>query len=184
MTVMDLINDLRAQLEQVKEQGHTAATIASLEGYLSAHEAAAGQAMPDAKPDLEVWKVKAPLDHAWTLSLRDSVSKSADAALNSATLINGGAAVALLAFLGNLATKAGSLPLALSAAELRRALLAFTVGVACAGFGHVGRHFTQFFGFKENSSWAGAFHLLVMLLTVGSFGAFTWGGVQAFRAFR
>jgi hypothetical protein len=188
MTAMDLITALRVELFALQNKGQTTVSLAGLDEYLVAQQAkeagdaGAAESLDKAKHDLEVWKVELQSRFARNHSLMESVFKTSETAFNAATLINGGAVVALLAFLGNLSAKSGPLLVGLSVPDLRRAMLAFTLGVACSGFGHVARYFTQFFGFKDRSSWAGWSNLMVILLMAGSFAAFAYGGVQALRA--
>lgn len=62
---------------------------------------------PNPPPDraFQAYQVNAPLQHASDLELWKSAIESGQTALKSLILINGGAAVALLAFLGNMLTK-------------------------------------------------------------------------------
>jgi len=179
--ITNQVPGLRAQLQALKAQGQTAVDLASLENFLAAEER--GGAAPGTH-EFEGFKVKAPLQHAWSLSLMESGFRASEATLNWATLINGGATVALLAFLGNLAAKNAPSLVDVSVSGLSHAMLVFTVGVFLAGLGHAARYFTAFFGLKEMSAGAGLSNLAVITLSLAAIFAFAFGGYQAFASIR
>src|SRR5690242_13053614 len=110
MKAIDIIAGLRRELAALKAQGQTAVAVAGLEAYLTAIEPEARKdgdatgtekALEKAGQDLEfeVWKVRAPMQHASSLEMFKSVIEAGLTALKNVMLINGGASVALLAFL-------------------------------------------------------------------------------------
>lgn len=105
---------------------------------------------------------------------------TAQSALKASILINGGAAVALLAFVS------GVWPLgALIRAEIAQALLFFTLGVLCSAVASLLAYFTQAgFGneFGEASQKIGTYaRYAAMLVVLGSFGFFIAGSFVAYN---
>jgi hypothetical protein len=171
----DFRTELQARLEELKEQGHLAVDLHSLEGYLASRE--------DQSPSHPTQELEAAHAHAWDLSLMDTAFRAGEATLNAATLINGGAAVALLAFLGNLPSKSPPF-MALSVSGLSYAMLWFTVGVLAAGLGHLARYLTAFFGKLQWSAAAGFSNLALIICSLVALFAFAAGGYQAFASIR
>jgi len=100
--------------------------------------------------------------------------------LKAAMLINGGAAVVLLNFLGSV-SKEGHKALGLA---LTAPLLAFACGVVLAGVAFAGRYSAQVY-YTLGSEVAGRRWHWVAAITAGvSFAAFMFGVWEAFLAFR
>ncbi len=101
-------------------------------------------------------------------------------ALKSAILINGGAAVALLAFIGNVWTKSTGQP---AVNSLTKAIFLFTIGVLSAAIGAGTSHLTQYF-YKENKEKkAKMLHVLTIVIVVAAYTLFFFGSYNAYRAF-
>lgn len=115
-----------------------------------------------------------------------SVVNSAESALKSAFLVNGGGAVALLAFFGQATTQ--SKPHA-SASTLAVALLILVVGTALAGIA-TGLSFLAQYGYfmRRSRSWFGraARNITAMniVLIILSYACFVAAGVVAFMALK
>jgi len=114
MKATDLIKDLRRQLEGVKAAGHAGVTVQALEGYLAAAEPVAvatereladPAAVAEADRRFEAWKAQASMQHAGFMELFKSALEAGQTALRFLLAINGGGAVALLAFLGNVVSR-------------------------------------------------------------------------------
>lgn len=165
MTTMELIRALRLRLEELKSSGSTAVDLDSLHKCLAAAEADASE-MPQ-------------VFDARDVSLMEAGFRAHENTLKSALVVNGGAAVALLAFVGNLATKATG---GLSMNGFGRAMLIFAAGVLLAGVGQAVTHFLALLGLKGQSDLAGWTNLVVMFLVVAAFTAFGWGTWEAFKA--
>lgn len=191
MRATDLITDLRAQLGRVRAQGVSAVQVGALEAYLAAVEpfaaangdaAATDQALARGRHEFEVWKVRAPMEHAASMEMFRSVIEAGQTALRSLILINGGAAVALLAFLGNVLSKEAPKGVQYSVAGLKLAMLTFVLGVGSAGAATAFRYLTQWAGALR---WLRTSHVLnwaAILFGLGSLGAFFWGGLKAYWA--
>jgi hypothetical protein len=189
MTAIGLITDLRAELDGVKSRGQPAVGVAELEAYLAAQEAsargdaAAEQALAKAKHDMEVWKVHAPLQHATNLESTRWAIESGGDALRTLVLINGAAAVALLAFLGNVLAKEPPRCVAFSLGNMKVAMVTFEFGVGFAGVASAARYLTQFSAAQGWPKPADGFNIAAILLGLASLGAFFRGGLWALWAF-
>ncbi len=194
MKAIDLITDLQSELNKVKAQGQAAVSLAGLEAYLAAQEPLATsdemasaqqeQALAKARHDLEVWKVRAPLEHAGRMEMFRSALEAGQTALQSLILINGGAAVALLAFLGNILTKDGPRSFKLSVSTLNVAMLTFVIGVGLAGAAGAFRYLTQFAGASGWIKTGRTLNWLAIASGIASLVAFFVGGLRAYWAFR
>ena len=121
--------------------------------------------------------------HNWSLEGFKQVIALGQSTLKSIMLINGGAAVALLAFLGNLLSKSGSnvglLPFANS-------MLTFVIGVFISAVAYALTYFRQLFynGTKPWQQKTGVvLHILTSLAGAASLGAFLWGANSAYVGF-
>ena len=188
MKTTDLITDLKNAIAATKTQGNSTIPIANLENYLSEMErinfgeetlekqnSEREQATRRFEHEMEVWKVNAPL-------MFNSVIEAGLSALKSATLINGGAAVSLLAFLGNLLTKDPPYGTTYPIHALSHAMLIFFLGVGFSGAATAARYFSQA-GYSAKSECQGnLFKWIAIVLTISSLGAFFYGGVLAYKA--
>jgi hypothetical protein len=116
------------------------------------------------------------------LELTRAVISFGQVAIRSLVLINGGAAIAVLTFIGNFTQNQNSLM-----NELSYSLLSFCFGAAAAalvaGFAYV----TQFLydGFSKKASRIGtAFHILAVFFAIASFTLFIVGVLTAFWGFQ
>lgn len=95
-------------------------------------------------------------------------------------LINGGAAAALLAFIGNIWAK-GVAPEAVS--SLTSSIAFFAFGVLIAAAGTAGSYFTQYCYAKGFQWMAIAFHTLTVVVVIGAFVLFGLGVRESYQAF-
>ncbi len=192
MKASDLIKDLRLKLEGVKAAGSTGVNVKALEDYLAAAEPAAlateNQADPAAVADadrrFEVWKTQASMQHAGAVELFKSALESGQTALRFLLAINGGAAIALLAFLGNVATKDPSKVVRVSVQDVNVAMAVFVIGVGLSAASAAFRYLTQFAAAAQWRMWMGlAFNIVAVVVGLASLAAFFVGGALAYRAF-
>ena len=114
------------------------------------------------------------------------VTSSAESALKSAFLVNGGGAVALLAFFGQAAQQAKLSP---ATPALAAALLVLVIGTALAGIA-TGLSFLAQYGhfMRRKRSWFGKVTRNItaanIVLILSSYGCFVVAGVIAYRALR
>jgi hypothetical protein len=189
----DLIKDLRVQLEGVKASGQTGVTVQALQEYLAAAEpvataaedARAGeQALAKAKHEFEVWKTQAPMQHAAAVEVFKSALEAGQTALRFLLAINGGGAVALLAFLGNVLSKEPPKGFSISVRSVNLAMATFVAGVGLAAATAIIRYFTQYAAAARWRKWVGViFTVTAMFLGFASLAAFILGGTLAYRAF-
>lgn len=121
--------------------------------------------------------------HNWSLEGFRQVIALGQSTLKSIMLINGGAAVALLAFLGNLITRSGSSTSIVAFADSMRM---FVVGVFLAAIAYATTYFSQLFygGEKKWQQRTGlVFHVVTSLVGAASLAAFLWGAHTAYNGF-
>jgi len=138
-SVLDNLKDL---IQNSKQIGHETIPLYVLEQYLSDEFKSAVEKRNVYLHEMEVWKINAPLESAKSLEMFKAVLETGQTAIKSATLINGGAAVALLAFLGSSSTSKDA-GLINNLHILNYALIAFVVGVAFAGITSGLRYISQ-----------------------------------------
>lgn len=195
MKSTDLIHDLRTSIEGVKARGQGVLPVSGLESYLTemerivdaeddpaAEERQRRDAMHKFQHDLEAWKTQASQQDASRLEMSKSVVAAGQVALMSAIAINGGAAVALLAFVGNLLTTQAEDVDPFPISGIGAALLVFLLGVGCAGFASVGRYLVQAayaLGWKKSGI---VLSMVSMGLIFASYIAFFLGSVWTYLA--
>lgn len=123
-------------------------------------------------------------DYEFFKSINEQAIATSNAVLRSLILINGGAAVAVLAFFGSLAGS-HSLNITGKVADLTSPLLWFGWGVAAAVVSMILAYFTHYAtaghaqaGEETRRLYGGAkivFHVLGVLAALGSLAFFVWG---------
>jgi hypothetical protein len=155
---------------------------------------------PNPRPDraFQEYQVRAPLEHAETLELFKSVIESGQTAIKSLIAINGGAAVALLAFLGNMLTKpqpTGTGQASTSGpsiqSQLATAMAWFVFGVFLIGAVSAVRYLNAWAHLigrsRQSRGWvraADAFNYLAIVLGLASLAVFLVGGWKSYNALR
>lgn len=102
------------------------------------------------------------------------------ATLRSAMLINGGAAAALLAFIGNIWTKGIEQA---AVGSLTKSISFFAFGVLIAAVGTAGSYFTQYCYSERFGRTAVVFHTLTVVFILISFILFGFGAYESYAAF-
>jgi hypothetical protein len=195
MTAKELIDRLRGELGALKAQGHATVAVAALEEYLSTVEPVVG-ARPQtpneaeeavwriASHNLEIWKQQTSMRHEFGLAAYKSMIEAAQSGLRVLMVINGGAAVALLAFLGNvLAAGNPTARLPLSLPAINGAMATFVAGVALASGSSIFRFFTYLASANEWRKRETAFNAVAIALGASSLAAFILGACGAYRSF-
>lgn len=129
-----------------------------------AHEAALQFSKQDADGNMEMFK---------------SVLASGQAAIKSVMMINGGAAVAILAFMGHLATNAQSKQFV---AHFGSALLCFAAGVLLAALATGTTYLAQYTG-RRNQRVGTGFNCASIALTIVAAAGFAWGCFLSYQQF-
>jgi len=180
MEPTQVIDKLKTALADVKAQGHENVSVNALETYLENLRTDAGSSIELRK--LEDQRVLAHYDAQTkhNIEMFRSVIESGREALNSLVLINGGAVIALLGFMG--ATISKGLPQALGA-NLAMPVLQFGLGVLMGALGLAARYFSQAFFAVEKRRVGIAFQWLAIIFALVGYALFGCGIYGAFRAF-
>ena len=188
MEAKDLIDAIRQALNQAEGSGHTQLQIPAFKQYLAALEKAAGES-----------KELRQLDHASSLAhfnatsshnieMLKAVLEAGQSALQAVIVINGGAVIALLGVMSNLAVKDGG---ALLARYLALPLLQFGAAVLCGALGFAFRYFSQamygeaaFDSTRESkfSRWGDCFRYTAIAAALGGYVLFGFGIFNSYRA--
>ena len=182
----------RQALKDVGASGRTTVPISAVQSLLDALEGDLASAGAQLHP-VELEKFKSDLAgslayqghvHNWSIEGFKQVIALGQSALKSIMLINGGAAAALLAFLGSLIARPS-----LSSASIvafAGSMRLFVGGVFFAALAYATTYFSQLFydGDKKWQQRTGlALHFLTSLIGATSLGAFVWGANAAYDAF-
>ena len=154
--------------------------IAYLEEIIKSPQAEIDQAtLEKYKAELQIWVEQNKNQHDWSVEMFRSVILSGQNALSSAFLMNGGATVALLAFLGKLSEQHQG-----KMAAFSHSLLMFVVGVffvvLASGFTYLTQWCYSEYKFKNLGY---VLHVSVVIFCLVSYGFFIWGSFVAYRAF-
>ena len=169
MNDQGFLERLRQDVAAVKAEGRKTIRISALERYML--DAAQGDQMSsDQRHQVLLAQYDARIQTG--LELFRATIDAGREALKAALLINGGAAVALLGFLG--AAISQHFPTQLGLA-VTAPLGLFGVGVFCAAFGFGARYASQAFYGHERVSSGVAFHVLAILAGLSSYSAFLLG---------
>lgn len=182
------VDALRLLVQDLRSKGHSAVGLPELDAYL------AQLPMPPNEDALAQWQTNATLEHAGALEMFKSTLEAGQTALKILLSVNGGAAVALLAFLGTLQGKA-SLPGAVPTRAIADAMAFFIGGVGFSALAAAARYLVQFFGMRhlhlargqKTSAWLKAgltFNIVSVLAGLGSMAGFFIGGWLAYKALR
>ena len=109
-----------------------------------------------------------------------SVISYGQSALKSATLINGGGAVALLAFIGHVWSSQLS---RVMVTGLGFSLLLFVLGVLCASVASGTTYLSQGFYHEAHERLGKTIHAITILLVIGSYVFFAFGAYNAYLTF-
>jgi hypothetical protein len=190
MNAVEAIQHVRDVLSETKKRGVDAVQIEAFDNFLEdfskgAPTMGAEEAKRRTTVDIERWKIQ----NTFEVEMFKAVIEAGQTALRSALLINGGAAAALLAFLGNLLTKTPSANSGTLVSGVGFALLIFVCSLGSAGVASGFRYLSQFCYAHQNgdcaNSWIAAGHVMnftSVALGVASFGGFFWGGYMAYRS--
>ena len=133
------------------------------------------------RADLNAWITARQHQYEHNLEMLRSVLTIGQSALKSALLINGGAAVAVLAFLGRLFTGES---VSISIGSLSLALLQFVWGVLAAAIAAGATYFSQAGYAGEFGSWSQRVGLGGHMVAVsGVFAAYVFFAVGAWQAY-
>lgn len=184
MEAKDIVNRLTADLEQFKASNQDAVSIDGLLAYLRDLSGTIGPSTEAQK--LLQQRILAEYDAQTksNLEMFKSVVEAGKEALNAAMLINGGAVIALLGFLGGSLGR-GAPPGALGL-SMTSPLRFFGAGVLCCAAAFAFRYLTQFCYSEEHIKTGIGMHVTCVVLAVISYTAFgvgLYGASDAFDAY-
>lgn len=186
MDAKSFATQMKGEIQDLKDQGVAAVFVDNLIAYLGRVEN-----VPSAEPTpLEVEQYKAVLaqnlqamlqNHNSDLEMFKSVITAGQNATRAMTAINGGAAVAMLAFLGHLAAiRSPVIP------AYAGCMVPFVIGTLLAGLVSAFTYLTQFFyasDSKASQRLGVAAHVATIFLGIGSFIAFGYGAWLTYDTF-
>jgi hypothetical protein len=198
MKASDAIREIQEAVLAAEKAGNKDLSIVNLNAYLASVLATADEregAVPaiteaQAAHQLEVWKAQLSSRTALGTEMMKFTMEAGQTALRSAIVINGGAAVTVLAFAGNLITKGQLQPGGLLLTHIGGALLWFMMGAGAAGVSSGFRYLAQLvhelrFDPSKSKRWAYAGHgtnFISIALGVASFALFFVGGIASYHA--
>lgn len=191
----ELIKNLRTAIAEVETAGGSTITVAGLRQYLDGWEKDAEDA-PNLSHDLaayqrslhlEQYKHQMAANSGASSEMFKSVIEAGLTALRAATLINAGAAAAVLAFIGSILKPGGTAVALVSMTPLGFAWFMYMLGLGfagtAAGFRYLAqacfsRHFDHQLHEADPSRWGLAgtiFNIVSIALVASAFGLFFWG---------
>jgi len=187
MTTRSFAIELRSTISSIKEdQGITEIKCDNLIAYLdevinSPEEDVNAAQMEKYKAQLQLWIKQNEVAHGWDLEMFRSVIMAGQNALKTAFLMNGSAAVALLAFLGKLSDQHQN-----KIAVFASSLVVFVIGVLAITMASGSTYLSQFF-YADSELWKQktglVLNILAIVLGLSSYGLFIWGTIIAYKAF-
>ncbi|MBI1811646.1 MAG: hypothetical protein HY035_11570 [Nitrospirae bacterium] len=187
MTTKRFATEMRDTIRSIRdEQGISEIKCNNLIAYLdqvinSTEEEIAPAQMEKYKAELQIWVKQNEAVQAQNIEMFRSVILTGQNALKTAFLMNGGATVALLAFLGKLSDQHQD-----KIAIFASTMVIFVAGVLASTIASGATYLCQWF-YAHSQPWkriAGhAFNILTILLNIASYGCFIWGAFRAYEAF-
>ncbi|MFA7585631.1 MAG: hypothetical protein WCY11_05455 [Novosphingobium sp.] len=182
MEAKNFVQDLRRNVEQLKAEGVEQIEVVNLLDYLeSAERDLTSTEVLDVelyKAKLQTWVEDHKRSHNQSVEMFRSVITAGQNALRTAFLMNGGSAVAVLAFIGHLATNAESkVPL------FAPSLAIFVTGVLVAAVASGVTYLSQWF-YAADKAWAEktgfVLNIAAIVLGISSYVVFAFGISEAY----
>jgi hypothetical protein len=179
MEAKDAIEKVRKALNDLEANGQKLVSTEGLRNFLDSVEKEAGASIELSKLRHESHLTQYKAERELAIELFRSVISSGQHALKTSILVNGGAAVALLAFVSNVWTKT-------QAPQVARALtlsivyfgIAVLVGAVSTGTTYV----TQYFYERSHDKTGLVFHVFTVLLVISSYVLFGLGVFSVYEA--
>ncbi len=186
MSAKEFAAQLKTIIEDIKAKGTAAIYCDNLIAYLdevikSPSPVVSPAELERFKANLQVWVEQNKAAHESNLEMFRSVIQSGQNAIRSSFLLNGGAAVAMLAFIGKLTeAQAEKIPVFASS------LTIFVIGVLAITIASGFTYLSQWF-YAGDAKWKVTtgfwFNVLAIVLGLSSYGVFIWGMCDAYTAF-
>lgn len=184
METKEAIDKLKSDLAGIKAQGQETIPIEGLENYLSALEKDASASLESRKLEFQGMLADHDARVKFDIEIFKTANEAGREALKAALIINGGAVIAFLGFLGSMLSKGGAEALGL---KLTIPLCSFGFGVLFAALGFGVRYLTQFcYAKRGKKAWINAGHFsnfVTILLATAALTVFGFGVYRAYAAF-
>lgn len=188
---MKVLDKIRLVLKQTKELGHDSISINAFEDYLSSIEKEndAESKYSDMKLERDLAIFSAENDrniaHASNLTARSlelfkSVIQVGQSALKASMLINGGAAVALLAFMGKIWGTSTSSEVA---GSISMAIFLFCIGIFLSALASGITYLSQTLHSIEKANVANRLNVITIFLVLGSYSIFIYSSYVVAKSF-
>ena len=151
MELGEAISKFKVDLESIKKDGVTQVEIANLFKYLDDLAASATMSAEERRMRHESNLAFYNASNAMQVANFNAVMAAGKEAINATIILNGGAIIPLMAFMGNAAAKPGG---SHYVAALSPALLVFGVGALSGGLAFGFRYISQFLYQHTGSKWA------------------------------
>jgi len=181
----EVIEAFRDQLKQVEAQGDGYVSVSAIKSYLFALERDASATQEHRNREHQGLLAHYAAKNEHSIEMLKAVLEAGKSALHYLLLINGGAVVALLGVLSNLAGKSGGTPFA---KYLALPLVQFGIGVLLAALGFALRYFSQACylesasGKEPYQKWGDAFRYTAILATLTGYALFGVAISNAYHA--
>lgn len=187
MSTKKFASEMRDVIEGIKAQGIHEVSCDNLIAYLQMVEGSRG----DDPSSLEVERYKAELqnwveanrrNHEGQMEMFRSVITAGQSAIKSSFLLNGGAAIALLAFIGNLTQHRPD-----KVAAFASCLVPFALGVLAIAVTSGVTYLSQWLYHRSSPmprKVGLGLNILAMVLGFASYGLFSWGLYDVYLSFR
>jgi len=193
MNANDVIELFDDSIRTAKEAGTTTVPIERLEAFAaevtrivgeSSSETALSEAqLEHYKAKLNAWVSSHQQAHEWNLEMLRSVITTGQSALKSALLINGAAAVALLAFIGKVWPSSKDQTIADISGAMAYYVIGVLVAAVAAGFTYLSQAgYGREFG-KASRFIGVAGHIGALICVVASYVFFGYASLVAYRVF-
>lgn len=193
MNSKQVIQDIRAAVTEAKSSNRKTVRITALERFLSDLEADIDAHGEISKVELDTRLAEFTAANerniatynaevSSNLEMFRSVILAGQSALKGALLINGGAAIAVLAFIGNLAAKGSGHEEMIDLFSLP--LFLFTLGVLCGAVSFGTTYMSQFCYSREKTLWIGhVFQVITISTVIAAYCLFFTGSYSAKSGF-
>jgi hypothetical protein len=183
MQARDLANSLATAVKELKNQGHQHIAVDNLLDYLNKFQSGTEPNDTDVeryKAQLQVWVEDRKNLHVSNVEMFRSVIAAGQNAIRSAFILNGGAAVAMLAFIGHLVSvNISKIPI------FADSILPFTAGVLGASVAAGFTYLSQWCYANETPNTVkigNVIRVVCILLVLGAYGCFVLGMYSVYQA--
>jgi len=186
MNVKQFATELKETIEKLKADGVEAINSTNLITYLDEVIRSPNPETDQAnleryRAELQLWVEENKKIHSWDLEGFKSVISAGQNALKTAFLMNGGATVAMLAFVGKLSEDhVAKIPV------FSTAMVCFVIGVLLVTISSGATYLSQWFYFKPEKWQKNAgfwLNMVAILCGLSSYGLFIAGTMKSYKAF-